>query len=321
MYSTHTESFGGFPLIILANDDTGEQVSILPEQGASINSLSLLGQQRVHQLIHGYKDYIDYLENREEFRGTVAFPFPNRIKHGIYSFAGESFQLPINEPERGHAIHGLVFDRKFTIDAQVADHDHAKLSLTYEVQNTEEGYPFKTRLNLVYKLSSKGLEVEATIINLEQKSIPVGIGWHPYFKLDDKDIDSMSVLLPESLLIEVDKNMIPTGIQHKEHFYHGARDLKDLDVDIGLKLNEGSQSTIAEILAHEQKVSIQIWQDGNLSAPLQYLQIYTPTHRRSVAIEPQTCGTNAFNNGEGLIVLAPKAQVFVRWGVSIHGMD
>ena len=34
-----------------------------------------------------------------------------------------------------------------------------------------------------------------------------------------------------------------------------------------------------------------------------FLQVYTPEHRKSIAIEPMTCVTDAFNNGIGLEVL------------------
>lgn len=37
-----------------------------------------------------------------------------------------------------------------------------------------------------------------------------------------------------------------------------------------------------------------------------YLQIYTPSHRKNIAIEPMTCATDAFNNKYGLLELDAK---------------
>ena len=34
-----------------------------------------------------------------------------------------------------------------------------------------------------------------------------------------------------------------------------------------------------------------------------YLQLYIPPDRSSIAIEPMTCSVDAFNNGDGLIIL------------------
>ena len=36
-----------------------------------------------------------------------------------------------------------------------------------------------------------------------------------------------------------------------------------------------------------------------------YLQIYTPLHRKNIAIEPITCVPNAFNSKEGFLELKP----------------
>jgi len=37
-----------------------------------------------------------------------------------------------------------------------------------------------------------------------------------------------------------------------------------------------------------------------------FLQIYTPEHRNSIALEPMTCVTDALNNGIGLEALDPR---------------
>jgi aldose 1-epimerase len=37
-----------------------------------------------------------------------------------------------------------------------------------------------------------------------------------------------------------------------------------------------------------------------------YLQVYTPPHRRSIAIENLSAAPDAFNNGIGLISLGPE---------------
>ena len=39
--------------------------------------------------------------------------------------------------------------------------------------------------------------------------------------------------------------------------------------------------------------------------------------RRGLAIEPMTCPANAFNSGEGLLVLEPGQSFVASWGVSV----
>ena len=41
-------------------------------------------------------------------RGQVLAPWPNRLGDGRYTFQGVEAQAPLDEPDRGNAIHGLV---------------------------------------------------------------------------------------------------------------------------------------------------------------------------------------------------------------------
>ena len=40
--------------------------------------------------------------------GAPLIPWPNRLADGRYSFDGSEHQLPLDEPERNNAIHGLL---------------------------------------------------------------------------------------------------------------------------------------------------------------------------------------------------------------------
>ena len=47
-------------------------------------------------------------EVRPGFRGALLAPWPNRVVDGRYAFEGREFELPLTEPRRGHALHGLA---------------------------------------------------------------------------------------------------------------------------------------------------------------------------------------------------------------------
>ena len=44
--------------------------------------------------------------------------------------------------------------------------------------------------------------------------------------------------------------------------------------------------------------------------PTSFLQTYTPTERKSIAIELMTCAGNCFNNKHGLLELAPNMSYY-----------
>ena len=49
-----------------------------------------------------------------------------------------------------------------------------------------------------------------------------------------------------------------------------------------------------------------------------YLTVYTPDTRESIAMEPWTCPPDAFNNGMDLIVLAPEEEISLTFGIALE---
>jgi aldose 1-epimerase len=78
----------------------GNQRVVVVEVGAGLRSYTV-GDRKV---IDGYGEQ----EMAPAGRGQVLMPWPNRLQDGAYEFAGRPHQLPLDEPEAGNAIHGLV---------------------------------------------------------------------------------------------------------------------------------------------------------------------------------------------------------------------
>ena len=78
----------------------GDQQAVIVEVGGGLRSYSAGGRQ----LIDGYNAD----EMSSSGRGQVLIPWPNRLQDGSYEFDKRHHQLPLNEPERRNAIHGLV---------------------------------------------------------------------------------------------------------------------------------------------------------------------------------------------------------------------
>src|SRR6201984_3015264 len=78
----------------------GDQHAVVVEVGGGLRSNSAGGRE----LVDGYKAD----EMSSSGRGQVLIPWPNRLQDGSYEFGGRRYQLPLTEPERSNAIHGLV---------------------------------------------------------------------------------------------------------------------------------------------------------------------------------------------------------------------
>ena len=85
----------------------GGYTAVVLGLGAAVREVTYEGRP----LVVGF----DADEEMPNFRGAFVAPWPNRIADGRYSFDGADYELPINEPERGTALHGLVFDVLWTL--------------------------------------------------------------------------------------------------------------------------------------------------------------------------------------------------------------
>ena len=78
----------------------GDQRAVVVEVGGGLRSYAVGGRD----VLDGYG--ADAMSTSG--RGQLLMPWPNRVEDGSYEFDGTRQQLPLTEPERGNAIHGLV---------------------------------------------------------------------------------------------------------------------------------------------------------------------------------------------------------------------
>ncbi|MFM7024156.1 MAG: aldose 1-epimerase [Flavobacteriales bacterium] len=316
MYKIEHKLFGALKELRLVNTATAEYVSVIPGLAATINGLVLQKDGKAYELINGCSTYQDLMtEGKRVFKGTKLFPFPNRINQSKYSFAGKDYTLKMNFPAEGHAIHGLVCEKAFEVLKEKADENQALLKVQYQYNGEDSGYPFKYKLTVEYTLSAKGFACNTTIENTDKTDIPVGDGWHPYFKIGTQ-LNQLSVKIPSNQVVEVDEKMIPNGsITRSDDFVTATKiNSAHFDTCYQLEAKEGRQKV--ELFDEQQDIGIAVWQDTGKNK-YNYVQIYTPPSRDCIAIEPMTCMPDAFNNKKGLILLKPGEIVNLAFGVEL----
>jgi aldose 1-epimerase len=94
-------------------------------------------------------------------------PWAGRIRDGRFSFRGRAVELPLNH--EGHAIHGTVFDRPWTVTGPGA--------MTVDLGPS---WPFRGRVTQRFALDDDGLRVELTLE--ADEPMPAVVGWHPWFR-------------------------------------------------------------------------------------------------------------------------------------------
>jgi len=310
MFKITTENFGSRLRYILNNSNGNSRCGFVPSFGANINELQLSRSGKTFQLLDGYKAEPQLLSN-EKSRNIHLLPFPNRIRDGKYFFDGKEYTLDINKPDENNAIHGFFWNKAFEITDEKCSGTSATVTLQHYYNGDYKGYPFPFIARYGYELKDEEFLINVAVINSGKNSMPLGIGWHPYFTFN-KRVDELQLQLPECSILETDARLIPNGKRKHYPDFQSLQTIGSHSFDTAFKL-DGKNAFETKLLDAQSGVTIRLQQD----ASFRYLQVYIPPDRNSIALEPMTCPANAFNSGDGLIVLKEKERFEGRIKVSL----
>jgi len=274
--------------------------AVVAEVGATLRALEVGGLE----VLDGFeRDGIP-----EDARGQALMPFPNRVDRGRYVFHGVAHQLPLDEADRGNALHGLVR----WLNWAPLSHSPSRLVMGL-VLHAREGYPFVLSLRIAYTLTGTGLRVRQTARNLGSRPAPYGAGFHPYLSVGIPRIDAAALRLPAQTYFLTNPRLLPVGraaVAATPFDFRLARPIGRTVMDTGFTDLARDPDGLArvELSAPDGGPRVTVLLDG----AYQFLQVYTgdtlsdvSARRRSIAIEPCTCAPNALNNGLGRRALAP----------------
>jgi aldose 1-epimerase len=266
----------------------------------------------------GKREVLDGYGAEEECtsgRGQVLIPWPNRIEDGSYEFDDERHQLPLTEPERGNAIHGLVRGEPWT----VAEQERSRVLMTHALE-PQQGYPFSLALELEYTLSDDGLRVQTTATNVGDEVAPYGAGAQPYLRTGGGTVDSATLRIPARTVLHSNDRGLPVRsepVEGSELDFRSPRPIGATVLDHAFTDLERGDDGFARV---ELADRVSLWVDESYP----YLMVFTgdplpDVARRSIAVEPMTCPPNAFRSGEGVIRLEPGESARSTWGITPSG--
>ncbi len=316
MFEILKENLFGIEQLKIINVKTQEYITIIPNCGGLVNELVLGKSGKNYSIIDGYTSAEDLAEYKMH-KSSKLIPFPNRIKDGKYVFAGKNYQLPINHPAENHAIHGFIYDKKFkVIDAEITENE-ASINLECIYNGDIEGYPFKFLIEMIYTFTADdGFNCQTLVQNIDDTSMPFGDGWHPYFKFNKK-INKILLKIPSNKKTEVYDRMIPTGKIIQFDQFSELTKIQNIELDTGFRIENQDAIVETEILDQKSNEKIIVFQEtGNKK--YNFLQVYIPPSRESIAVEPMTCNIDAFNNKDGLIILEPGEVFEANYGVRLE---
>lgn len=296
----------------------GSYTAVVAGVGATLRSLTYGGRDLIVPFAAE--------ELRPLYRGALLAPWPNRVVDGTYRFCGTSYQLPLTEPERLHALHGLAG----WLEWEVANQEDDRLTLVTTIE-PQAGYPWRLRVTTTFSIGPDGLAQSVTAENQSDSIAPWGTGTHPYLVAGQGQLNDWNLSIPAELVLEVTADrLVPTTLRAVDSHdsnrfdFRIARQIGDVQLDHAFTLlsRDGSGLTRVRLVdADGSGVEIS-WGE---SCP--WVQIHTADRedavksRLGLAVEPMTCAPDAYNSDSypfntGLIAIEPGTERIASWRIT-----
>jgi aldose 1-epimerase len=290
----------------------GRYRAVVTECGATLRVLEHDGRP----LVHGFG--LDEMSSAG--RGQLLMPWPNRIRDGAYSFDGRDLQLPLSEPAKSNASHGLARWAAWSPE----EHGASSMSLSYRLM-AQSGYPWTLDLHVLYDLSADGLTVTQTATNLSDRPAPYASGAHPYLSAGPAPVDGWELTLPASVRLIADDRQIPVGeeeVAGTPYDFRVARPLRQTVLDHAFGELERDDAGVATVHVRDPDTGhgAALWVDHHHP----WVMVFSADAgwdppRQALAVEPMTAPPDAFRTGRDLVTLAPAGEpgdeLSVSWGI------
>ena len=303
MFTINTGTDRGFNQILLHDDLRGTFASVVPDCGAVLQDFSMTKNGIRHHILASYTDLGEFRNQLTEkgFMGCKLSPFAGRLRNGRFIFQDEVYQTGRFFLGK-HALHGLLYDAAYEVECQETGRDFAELTLKHAYRGQQPGFPFHFNCRIIYRLENDNrLIVSTKIESKDNRPFPLQDGWHPYFRFGNKT-DELWLQLDSSAVAKTDEELIPTGKWTADTSFQTAKPIGNQHFDHCFRLDDPVHKPALILKDPQSGIGLQVF----VRKGYPYLQLYTPSDRRSIAVEPMSAPPDMFNNKMGWLVLEPE---------------
>lgn len=285
-------------VIRLQERKTGLTVSILPAVGNIAYEMKAGGK---NVFWFPFSSPEDFQKKPTLCGNPLLAPWANRLDENGFYANGKKYLLNLglgNVRLDGfqHPIHGLVV---YSSDWQVrelrADEKAAWVTSLLDFTRRPDWlaqFPFAHTIEMTYRLSGGTLEVQTRVHNQSAETMPVSLGYHPYFQITDAPRDDWKVSIAARSQYLLNDQLLPTG---------QMRPITEVLPDPGnvslrgaaLDHVFGDLATPATFSVRGKSQKIEVTYGPKYRVAV----VYAPTgpNRDFICFEPMTGPTNAFN--------------------------
>jgi aldose 1-epimerase len=257
-------------------------LELAPAAGGSIKRLTVDGSDVLRPMTEA--DIASRKGNNAAAYPLV--PFSNRIRDGELVFEGETFRLERNWPGVAHPMHGDGWARSWQVEE--ADARSAEIAYLHERADENGGWPFRYRARQSYRLEDDRLTVRMALENLEDRSVPAGLGLHPFF-VRDKETElacrCRAVWTADAEVLPIERIAVPS-----QWDFSASRKVDGIALDNCFDGWDGH----ATITWPNRRLKLAL----EASQPFRHVVIYVPPGHDFFCIEP-------VSHANGLVGLSP----------------
>jgi aldose 1-epimerase len=151
-------------------------------------------------------------------------------------------------------------------------------------------FPFAHAVEMMYRLMDGVLEVETSIENLSIAAMPVSLGYHPYFQVNDAPRDEWKVTIPARNLVKLTATLVPSGElaanPHSKPVMLKGVTLDDVFTEL---VRNAAGFAVFSVEGQREKVAVEYGPGYPVAV------VYAPPGRGFICFEPMTAVTNAIN--------------------------
>ncbi len=273
--------------------------------------------------------------------GAILLPYANRIRGTLSPdgktitavVAGKTVTLPANWSGKNpgaekHSIHGLMRYSRFEHAILRNGSQESAVMATLHAGDFDGHWLSDTDVEVETVLSHDAFDMSVTAKNVGTNLLPMGIGWHPYFLLPSGDREQVRLHIPSELRaittnyddsFTTGRRVSVKGTPYDFSMAGGAPLDKQYLDDNFSDLNYGpTKSSVSEIIDPAAKYGLRLI---TLSPKITCIQVYAPTDKNFVAIEPQFNLPDPYNKNwgnveTGMVLLQPGQSV--TWHVRLE---
>jgi aldose 1-epimerase len=296
-YSARQTTRDGVDVVVLADAPRHTEVTILPGIGNMAYQMKVNGKD----VLRSPTDNLTEFKAKPGLAGIpLLWPWANRIDQTSYYVNGKlyAFNLELGNVRldaNKKLIHGLLSTSSaWRLVSLKADGQAAEVTSRLEFwkyPDLMEQFPFAHTIEMTYRLKQGVLQVETVLHNLAAEPMPVAIGFHSFYKVNDAPPSEWKIHLGARDQLVLSKELIPTGerisVQSK---YPDPLPLKGVRFDDVFTNMIRDSNGLGEfwIQGKTEKVSV-------IYGPKYDVAVVVAADRDNVVMEAMSAITNAFN--------------------------